>query len=63
VPLTLNDLHERMRETALRNRDRRIRLDADRNTPFVHVVQVLDLAQFNGMTNVGIRTYDTRYNR
>ncbi len=63
VPLTLNELHHRLREVAVVDRDRRIRLDADHQTPFVYVVQVLDLAQFNGMTNVGIRTYDSRYNR
>jgi len=63
VPMSLDDLHHRLREVAVMDRDRRIRLDADRQTPFVYVVQVLDLAQFNGMTNVGIRTYDSRYNR
>ncbi len=63
VPITLDELHHRLREVAVWDRARRIRLDADHQTPFVHVVQVLDLAQFNGMTNVGIRTYDSRYNR
>jgi hypothetical protein len=27
------------------------------------VVEILDLCQFRGLTNVGIRTYDDRYNR
>ncbi|MEM1213143.1 MAG: biopolymer transporter ExbD [Planctomycetota bacterium] len=63
VPTSLNELHYRLREVALVDRGRVIRLDTDHETPFVHVVQVLDLAQFNGMTNVGIRTYDSRYNR
>lgn len=61
--LTLDQLHHRLREVAVADPGRRIRLDADHQTPFVHVVQVLDLAQFNGMHNVGIRTYDSRYNR
>ena len=63
VTLTLNELHHRLREVAVQTPDRRIRLDADVATPFIYVVQVLDLARFNGMTNVGIRTYDSRYNR
>ncbi len=63
VPMSLDDLHHRMREVALTDPVRRIRLDADAQTPYVHVVQVLDLTQFNGMHNVGIRTYDSRYNR
>lgn len=63
VPVTLEELHARLREVALLDRQRRLRLDADAQTPFVYVVQVMDLAQFNGMTNVGIRTYDSRYNR
>lgn len=63
TPLTLEALHDRLREVAVTTPERRIRLDTDHQTPFVHVVQVLDLAQFNGMNNVGIRTYDSRYNR
>ena len=63
IPMRLDELHQRMREVAIIDRGRRIRLDTDYQTPFVHVVQVMDLAQFNGMTNVGIRTYDSRYNR
>lgn len=63
VPVTLNDLHHRLREVAVLTPERQIRFDADHQTPFVHVVQVLDLAQFNGMRNIGIRTYDSKYNR
>ncbi len=63
VGVSLNELHHRMREVSVVDPERRIRLDADFQTPFVYVVQVLDLAQFNRMHNVGIRTYDNRYNR
>ena len=63
VTLTLDDLHQRLREVAIDDPTRQVRLDADHQTPFVYVVQVLDLTQFNGMQNVGIRTYDSRYNR
>ncbi|MEX2382476.1 MAG: biopolymer transporter ExbD [Opitutales bacterium] len=63
VEVTLEELHHRLREVAIENPHRRLRFDADFMTPYVHVVKVLDLAQFNGMTNVGIRTYDAKYNR
>ncbi len=63
VPVSLMELHDRLREVAIVTPYRRIRFDADAATPFRVVVQVLDLAQFNGMTNIGIRTYDSKYNR
>ncbi len=63
VELTLDELHHRLREVAIATPDRRIRLDTDSQTPFKYVVQMMDIAQFNGMTNVGIRTYDSKYNR
>lgn len=57
------DLHSRLRELAADEPDRQIRLDADAETPFELVVELLDLCQFRGLANVGIRTYDDRYNR
>ncbi len=60
---TANEFHGRLRVLALREPDKRIRLDADENTPFGRVAEVLDICQFRGMTNVGTRTNDYRYNR
>jgi len=62
-PISLHELHHRLRDASLHDPDRRIRLDTDEQTRYEHVVQVLDLAQFNRMTNIGIRTFDDRYNR
>ena len=62
VSVTRTDLHARMREQALEDPDKRIRLDADAEAPFEIVVEMLDLCQFRGLRNVGIRTYDDRYN-
>ncbi len=62
-PVTANEMHTRLREETALNPERRIRLDADEHTPFWRVVQVLDALQFRGFQNVGIRTYDERYNR
>lgn len=63
VETTANELHERFKEIAVSDADRRIRLDADQETPFHRVVEVLNICQFRGLTNVGIRTYDKHYNR
>jgi biopolymer transport protein ExbD len=63
VPVSRTDLHYRLRTQALENPDKRIRLDADAEAPFELVVEMLDLCQFRHLTNVGIRTYDDRYNR
>ena len=56
------DLHERLRTLAVDNPDCRVRIDADAEAPFEDVVEVLDICQFRGLGNVGIRTYDDRYN-
>jgi biopolymer transport protein ExbD len=62
VPVTRTDLHFRLRTQAEEDPERRIRLDADADAPFELVVEMLDLCQFRGLPNVGIRTYDDRYN-
>jgi biopolymer transport protein ExbD len=56
TPLSLQALHDRLREEAARNPARPIRLDGDRRTPYQHIVRVLDLAQFEGLTQVSLRT-------
>jgi len=57
-PVTQRLLHKRLREAAAENPDRRVRIDADRRTAFQHIVHVLDLCQFEGLNNVGVRTRD-----
>ena len=54
--VTTGMLHDRLRQAAQSNPAQRVRVDADRNTPFQHVVKVLDLCQFEGLRNVGIHT-------
>ncbi len=61
-PATANLLHQQMRELATSDRGQRIRLDADAEAPFERVAEVLDMCRFRGLENVGIRTYDPRYN-
>ncbi len=62
-PSTLTQLHENLKHVALVNPEARIRLDADAITPIHKVIEVLDICQFRGLHNVGIRTYDESYNR
>ena len=61
--VTLNQLHLSLREIGLDHPDQYIRLDADETTPLHRIVEVLDVCQFNNLSNVGIRTYDEFYNR
>ena len=54
--LTLQGLHDRLRDEAAKNPTRAIRLDGDRRTPYQHIVHVLDLCQFEGLTQVSLHT-------
>jgi biopolymer transport protein ExbD len=54
--VTLSMLHDRLKEAAATNKSQRVRIDADRATAFQDVVHVLDLCQFEGLTNVGLHT-------
>ena len=54
--LTLQALHDRLRDEAAKNPARPIRLDGDRRTPYQHIVHVLDLCQFEGLTQVSLHT-------
>ena len=63
VPTTANELHMRLGQVGLTEPDRRIRIDTDAATPFHYFVEVLDICQFRGLHNVGIRTYEESYNR
>lgn len=54
--VTLSMLHDQLRSAAAINPQQRVRIDADRATPFENVVHILDLCQFEGLTNVGLHT-------
>jgi biopolymer transport protein ExbD len=54
--LSLAQLHERLRAEALKQPPRPIRIDGDRRTAYQHVVSVMDLAQFEGLRHVSLRT-------
>ena len=53
---TLQVLHDRLRDEAARSPGRPVRIDGDRRTPYQHIVHVLDLCQFEGLTQVSMHT-------
>jgi biopolymer transport protein ExbD len=57
-PITGQLLQKKLREAAAENKDRRIRIDGDRRVALQHIVHLLDICQFEGLNNVGIRTRD-----
>lgn len=56
-PVTLQVLHQKLR-TAAQRPNVRVRVDGDRAAAFQHIAYVLDLCQFEGLKNVGVRTKD-----
>jgi biopolymer transport protein ExbD len=57
-PMSQRLLLKRIREAAEAVPGRRVRIDADRATAFLHICHLLDLLQFEGLNNVGVRTRD-----
>lgn len=49
-------LHDQLKQEAAKNTNRRIRIDGDQIVPYEHIVHVLDLCQFEGFTNIAMRT-------
>ena len=54
--MTKSLLHKRLRAAGTANPEQKIRIDADRDTAFRHIVYLMDLCQFEGLKNVGVRT-------
>jgi len=48
------DLHERLRSEAGRNPRRPVRIDGDGRVPYQAIMRVLDLCQFEGLTNISM---------
>lgn len=62
-PEGLMQIHAALRELAREMPTMQIRIDADRAAPLHRVMEILDLCQFDGLSNVVLRTYDEHYNR
>jgi biopolymer transport protein ExbD len=55
-PVSKTLLHKRLRQAAAEGPDRRVRVEADRQTAFQHLVYVMDMLQFEGLRNVGFKS-------
>jgi biopolymer transport protein ExbD len=55
-PVSTEILHQRLSAAALANPNRRVRIDADVSTPYVAVVELVEMCQFNNLRNVGFHT-------
>ncbi|MEA3187709.1 MAG: biopolymer transport protein ExbD [Chthoniobacter sp.] len=55
-PVTTEMLHQTLREAGEANPNQRVRLDADRQTKYEDIVEVIELCQFHGLRNVGLHT-------
>lgn len=55
-PVSIDVLQQGVRERARNNKDLKVRVDADRDIPFVKVMQILDLLRFEQLHNIGINT-------
>jgi biopolymer transport protein ExbD len=55
-PVTLTLLHQRVREVAAKTPQPRVRIDADKESRFQDVLEMIELCQFEGLKNVGIHT-------
>lgn len=48
-------LKSKLREEAFKEHPPRVRIDADQDAKYVHLVEILDLCQFEGLQTVGFR--------
>ncbi len=55
-PVEATDLSGRVQSQQADHPDLRVRIDADRRTPYEHVIQVLNELQSQGIVNVGLQT-------
>ncbi|MGJ7914957.1 ExbD/TolR family protein [Massilia sp. LXY-6] len=54
--LGIEALHERLRDEAQRQPGRPVRIEGDGRVPYQSIVRVLDLCQFEGLTNIAMLT-------
>ena len=54
--VSVQGLHDRLRQEAAHNPARPIRIDGDENARYQDIVHVLDLCQFEGFTHIALHT-------
>ena len=60
---TLMEVHNELRITSIETPELQIRIDTDAEAPLHKVIEIVDLCQFNNLSNVVLRTFDEHYNR
>ena len=55
-PISTQALHDRLRNEALADPRRTVRVDGDRAAAYQHIVHVLDLCQLAGLTHIAMHT-------
>jgi biopolymer transport protein ExbD len=56
TPVSVGMLQDELRTLVQTNPDSKLRLDVDRLVPMQRVMEILDVLQFEGLSNVGINT-------
>ena len=54
--ISTQNLHDQLRKVAANNPNQHIRIEGDQMAAYQNIVQVLDLCQFEGFTNIAMRT-------
>lgn len=54
--ITIQALHDRLRTEASKNPGRPVRIDGDQSTSYKNIIHVLDLCQFEKLTNISLHT-------
>lgn len=62
-PIAPGALRERLQQLAAQNPGQRIRIDADRRSPYENVLHVIDACSFYGLKNLGLHTRQERGSR
>lgn len=52
--VSADQMIEQVKTAAAQNPRRRVRIDADQDTPFRRVVELMEICQFEGLRNVGV---------
>jgi len=56
APISTEALHERLTEAAKAEKKPRVRLDADAGCVYSNVIELIELCQFHGLSDVGLHT-------
>lgn len=56
--ISVQGLHDVLKKEAAANPKRTIRIDGDQHTAYQNIVHLLDLCQFEGLTNIAMHTRD-----